>query len=183
MTLHTTSDVDDYRFTPIKGATFKVTVTPTQGGGTLNVVVLDDSQAVVASGQAASGAVTLTASLGSGRAYTVKVWSSTGGLVMYNLGVGKSGRGGGALLGDGEEGDGTELLPPWALTGRGPSVASAFAEHYLPAAGDTRALPEVAAAKAKEETSLVAAWNNGKPHARREGFGVAVDEAESPSEF
>src|SRR5262249_8578199 len=105
LTLHTAADVDYYTFTPNKNGNFKVTVTPTQGSGTLSLTVLNAQQAVVGSGQSQTGPVTLTASLSAGKPYTIKVLSPSGGLFVYNLTVSKA-NGGGALVFDtGDEGE------------------------------------------------------------------------------
>lgn len=93
LTLHTASDVDDYTFTPAKSAASTVTITPTQGGGTTSVTLLNASQVVVASGQSSTGSVVLTANLVGNKQYYLKVWSTTGNVISYNLTVGKSGGG------------------------------------------------------------------------------------------
>jgi hypothetical protein len=95
LTLNTASDVDYYTATNASKGTFIVSVTPTQASGTLNLVVLNAQQAVLASGQSQTGGVTLSVSLGSGQQYFVKVFSSTGSLFTYNLSVAKSGGSGG----------------------------------------------------------------------------------------
>jgi len=109
LTLHTSTDVDDYTFTPTKSAASTITVTPTQGSGTTTVTLLNASQVVVASGQSSTGAVTLAANLTGNKQYFVKVLSSTGNVISYNLSVGKS-SGGGATLPNHEVGDGLELV-------------------------------------------------------------------------
>ena len=108
LTLHTTTDGDYYRFTPTKKSTFKVTVTPTQGAGTLDLVVLNSAQTVLASGLSTTGAITLTLNLTAATTYYIKARSSSGSLFMYNLDVVKT-SGGPAQLH--EIGDGTELAP------------------------------------------------------------------------
>jgi len=95
LTLHTSTDVDDYTAAAGSKATYTVSVTPTQGSGTLSLTVLSAQQAVLASGQSQSGGVTLSVSLTSGQPYYVKVWSPTGGAFAYNLSIGKAGGGGG----------------------------------------------------------------------------------------
>jgi hypothetical protein len=104
LTLHTASDVDYYTFTPSKNGTYTVSVTPTQGSGTLGLTVLDAQRNVVASGQSSTGGVTLTASLTSGKAYYVQVWSPSGSLMTYTLTIAKSGGGSAGRNGGGSAG-------------------------------------------------------------------------------
>src|SRR5262249_31522679 len=114
LTLDTASDVDDYAWTPAKNGNFTVTVTPTQGSGTVSVTLLNSQQAVVASAQSSGGAVILTASLSGNKAYYIRVSSPTGSLVVYGLGISKSGGGALSLPGGADEiGDGTDVLLAW----------------------------------------------------------------------
>lgn len=113
LTLHTATDVDYYTFTPAKSDTYTLSVTPTQGSGTLNLTLLNAQQAVIASSQSSTGAVTLAANLTAGQTYFVKVSSPPGSLFVYNFSMAKStGKpsGGGGRL-SAEIGDGTELAP------------------------------------------------------------------------
>src|SRR5207245_1092259 len=77
LTLHTATDVDYYSFTAASKGTFTVTVTPSQGSGTLSLAALNSQQSVLASGQSQTGGVTLSVSLASGQQYYVKVSSPT----------------------------------------------------------------------------------------------------------
>src|SRR5262245_30553026 len=99
LTLHNSTDVDYYSFTAASKGSFTVSVTHSQGSGTLSLVGLNSKQTVLASGQSQSGGVTLTVSLSSGQQYFVKVVSPSGGLFTYSLGLGKSGGGGGSAGG------------------------------------------------------------------------------------
>jgi hypothetical protein len=90
LTLNTASDVDYYTFTAAAKGTYTVSITPTQGSGTLGLSVLNAQQTVLASGQSQTG-VTLSVSLASGQQYYVKVLSPTGSLLVYNLSVAKAG--------------------------------------------------------------------------------------------
>jgi hypothetical protein len=90
LTLHSGSDVDYYTFVAANKGTFTVSLTPTQGSGTLSVTVLNARQTVLASGQSSTGSVILSLSLASGQWYYVKVSSPTGSLFTYNLSFGKS---------------------------------------------------------------------------------------------
>src|SRR5262249_13645035 len=85
LTPHAAGDVDYYTFVAGGKGTFTVSITPTQGGGTLSLTVLNASQAVLASGQSPTGGVTLSVSLASGTRYYLKVGSPTGSLLAYNL--------------------------------------------------------------------------------------------------
>jgi hypothetical protein len=98
LTLHTASDQDYYTFTNTKKGTYKVTLTPTQVGGTLNVAVLNASQAVLASGQSTSGSVVVTVSLAAGQKYFVRASSASGSRFTYSVSVGKPGGAGGAAI-------------------------------------------------------------------------------------
>jgi hypothetical protein len=95
LTLHSSTDVDYYTFTAGSKGTFSVSVTPTQGSGTLGLTVLNAKQTVLASGQSSTGAVSESVTLASGQQYYIKVTSPTGSLFTYNVSVGKSGGGGG----------------------------------------------------------------------------------------
>jgi hypothetical protein len=110
LTLHTTTDVDYYTFSPTKSGNYTVTVSPTQGTGTLSLTVLNAQQTVIASGQSSTGGVALTVNLTSGQQYFLKVVSPNGSLFVYSLNMatapgGKGGKGGGGA----EIGDGTPL--------------------------------------------------------------------------
>jgi hypothetical protein len=98
LTLHTSADVDYYKFTAGSKGTFTVTITPSQGSGTLNLALLNSKQTVLARGQSQTGGVTLSASLAGGQSYYVEVWSSSGGLFGYGLSIAKSAGGGGKRL-------------------------------------------------------------------------------------
>jgi hypothetical protein len=91
LTLHVSTDVDYYTFTAATKGTFTVSITPTQGSGSLSLSVLNAQQTVLASGQSQTGGVTLSVSLTSGQQYYVKVLSPTGGLFTYNLSLAKAG--------------------------------------------------------------------------------------------
>src|SRR5262249_12932805 len=95
LTLHTSTDVDYYSFTAATRGTFTVSVTPSQGSGTLSLASLDAQQTVLASGQSQTGGVKLSVSLASGKQYFVSVSSPTGSLFTYDLAIGKAGSGGG----------------------------------------------------------------------------------------
>jgi hypothetical protein len=97
LTLDTSGDVDYYTFTAASKGTVTVSVTPTQGSGTLSLTVLNAQQTVLASGQSQTGGVTLTVSLASGQQYYVKVSSPTGSLFVYSLSIGQAS--GGAATG------------------------------------------------------------------------------------
>jgi hypothetical protein len=107
LTLHTSTDVDYFAFTPASKATFTVSITPSQGSGPLSLVVLNAQQTVLASGQSQTGGVTLSVSLASGQQYYVKVSSPTGSLFTYDLSIAKSSGGGGG-------GGGHKLVPQGA---------------------------------------------------------------------
>src|SRR5262249_55414439 len=81
--------------------TYTISITPTQGSGTLALTVLDASQTVLASGQSATGSDNLSVTLVSGQQVYVKVNSPTGSLFTYNLSIGISGGGGGGRGGGG----------------------------------------------------------------------------------
>jgi hypothetical protein len=100
LTLNTSSDVDYYTFTAGAKGTFTVSITPTQGSGTLGLSVLNAQQTVLANGQSQTG-VTLSVSLASGQQYYVKVLSPAGSSLVYNLSVAKAGGGGGSGGGGG----------------------------------------------------------------------------------
>jgi hypothetical protein len=100
LTLNTSSDVDYYTFTAAAKGTFTVSITPTQGSGTLGLSVLNAQQTVLASGQPQTG-VTLSVSFASGQQYYVKVLSPTGSSLAYSLSVAKAGGGGGGGGGGG----------------------------------------------------------------------------------
>jgi hypothetical protein len=91
LTLHSSTDVDYYTFTAATKGIFTVTVTPTQGSGTLSLAVLNVQQTVLASGQSQTGGVTLSVSLASGQQYYVKVASPSGSLFSYSLSIAKAG--------------------------------------------------------------------------------------------
>jgi Matrixin len=95
LTFHTAGDVDYYTAAAANKGTYTVSVTPTQGSGTLSLVVLNAQQAVLASGQSQTGGVTLSVILVSGQQYYVKASSPTGNLFIYTLSIVKSGGGGG----------------------------------------------------------------------------------------
>jgi hypothetical protein len=90
LTLHTASDVDYYKFTPNKNGTYNISITTNQGTGTLNLSVLSSQQTLVASGQSATGVLSLVTSLSGNKVYYLKVNSSTGSIVGYSLNVAKS---------------------------------------------------------------------------------------------
>jgi len=113
-TLHNAADVDYYKFVAANKGVFTVSISPTQGSGTLSLSVLNAKQTVLASGQSQTGGVTLSVSLASGQPYYVKVLSPTGSVFTYNLNIAKSGGGGGggkhlvlegALAPEGEKAD------------------------------------------------------------------------------
>lgn len=116
LTLHTAADVDYFTFIPAKSDTYTLSVTPSQGSGTLNLTVLNAQQTAIAGGQSSTGGVTVTANLTAGQSYFVKVNSPSASLLVYNLGIakatGKPSGGGGAHGGAAELGDGTELANP-----------------------------------------------------------------------
>jgi hypothetical protein len=169
LTLHTTTDIDYYSFTPRRKGTFQVTVTVPQGSGTVNLMVLDAQQNVLGSSQSLFGSVSLTLNMTSGTPYYVKVNSATGDMLAYGLDVtksggsgktgngksggGKGGKGGGALALEEERGDGLLVL---ALP---PSQAPAFASAAEPLWGGYRnregvAPPEVFVSINAEQPTL-----------------------------
>src|SRR5262249_10531513 len=95
LTLHTAGDVDYSTFVAGSKGAFAVSITPTQGSGTLSLTVLNASQAVLASGQSQTG-VTLSLNLASGTQYYIKVSSPTGSLFGYDLSLAPASGGGGA---------------------------------------------------------------------------------------
>jgi hypothetical protein len=95
LTLHTTTDVDYYTATAASKTTYTVTINPTQGSALLSLTVLNAQQAVLASGQSATGGVALSVSLAAGQQYFVKVYSPSGSLFVYNLSIAKAGTSGG----------------------------------------------------------------------------------------
>jgi hypothetical protein len=89
LTLSSSTDVDYYTFVAASKGTLAVSVTPTQGSGTLSLTVLNAQQTVLASGQSQTGGVTLLVSLASGQQYYLKVSSPSGSLFAYSLSLGQ----------------------------------------------------------------------------------------------
>jgi hypothetical protein len=98
LTLHSSSDLDYYEFSPSAKSTYVVTLTATQGSGTLSLTAMDTSGTTLATSQSTNGVVTLNVSLSAGKMYCLKVSSPTSSLFMYNLSLTKSGSGGHHLV-------------------------------------------------------------------------------------
>jgi len=96
LTLNTSADLDYFRFTAPKAGSFRVSINPTQGSGTLNLTLLNSQQVVLASGQSESAGVILVVSLSASQQCYVKVNSANGGLFAYSMSIVK--RTGGALM-------------------------------------------------------------------------------------
>src|SRR5262249_17453554 len=94
LTLSSSTDLDYYTFVAASKSTYTVSITPTQGSGTLSLTVLNAQQTVLASGQSQSGGVTLSVSLASGQQYYVKVSSPSGSLFAYSLSIAPASGGG-----------------------------------------------------------------------------------------
>lgn len=185
LTLHTAADVDYYKFSPTKSASYVVTVTPTAGSGTLSVVLLNAQQSVIASGQSQTGGVTLTATLTARQAYYVKVWSPSGSLFTYNLSVAKSG--GGALMIS--SGDVSALVVTGNMvpsdflvaTARQPTVAGPVslpsnAGAPLPAVPWTQPAAALIPGSGGEAKRTLPSPGNAAGHAREDWFWKAVGE-------
>jgi hypothetical protein len=127
LTLHTSTDVDYYTFVAASKGTYAVSITPTQGSGTLSLTVLNAQQAVLATGQSQTGGVTVSASLASGARYYIKVSSPTGSLFAYTLTIGTASAGGGG-------GGGAHKLVPLGVADAGNETQGDF--FYQNAADD-----------------------------------------------
>jgi hypothetical protein len=87
VSLHRSGDKDFYSFRTLTSGTFKVTVTPTVGSGTLNVAILNPSLAVIASGASQAGAVTVTLNLVAGQKYYLRVASAASSTLIYGFDI------------------------------------------------------------------------------------------------
>lgn len=142
LTLHTATDVDFYTFTVAKKGTYRLTITPSQGSGLLNLAAFNSQQTVLTSGQFQNGSVALTLTLNAGQPYYLKATSGTGSLLAYSLTVAKTGKGqtGGALTVGELLGGGLEVRPSlWqspSFAAAGPSPSGPSDEYTAPASGD-----------------------------------------------
>jgi hypothetical protein len=203
LTLHTAADGDYFTFVPVKSGTFTLTVTPTQGSGTLALTVLNDQQTVVASGQSQAGGVTLTASLSGSRSYYVKVWSPSGNVFRYDLSIAKSSgggrKGGGALVLPASESGaeteepanflsralspvaGVDMLPsPWAAapaqqTAPGSRHGETIsAAHGLPGSRGTQTAGDFVRGSSTDEGWRSTAWSSASGRAQQDWLGAVL---------
>lgn len=110
LTFHTTTDSDHFGFTLTRKGTYKVTLTPASGSGTINLTVFTAQQTVVSSNQSSSGSVTLSVSLAAGKLYYMRASSASGSLFAYSLTITKAGGGAGQVV-TSVPGDETLLAP------------------------------------------------------------------------
>ncbi|MFZ5831091.1 MAG: matrixin family metalloprotease [Planctomycetota bacterium] len=120
LTLHTSSDVDYYRFRVSKSATYELAIRFNQSAGDLNLRVYDADQQFVASGATSADGESITLTLNARQNYYIRVDSPVGALNTYDLTVMKSAGGGGGGGGKSAASKGSATAAPegcgtWAV--------------------------------------------------------------------